>query len=120
MNNKKNHNTIYLLTTLSVYLGLVVVGSSPQVLAQAKLAQHSHSSSFEINAKTDSGISKLKFKSQFQYEDVLPFAFLGSLRFDRQVWNSQTAISNSLNLNPEIFVENDQIFTLPILPRASI
>ncbi len=38
MNGKsKNHNSIIFLTTLSVYLGLVLVGgSSPQVLAQSK------------------------------------------------------------------------------------
>lgn len=37
MSKSKNHNTIYFLTTLSVYLGLVIVGASPQVFAQEKL-----------------------------------------------------------------------------------
>jgi hypothetical protein len=31
----KNHNSILFLTTLGVYLGLVLVGATPQVLAQA-------------------------------------------------------------------------------------
>lgn len=34
MSNRKNYNSIVFLTTLSVYLGLVLVGSSPSVLAQ--------------------------------------------------------------------------------------
>ena len=34
MSNSKNYNSILFLTTLSVYLGLVLVGASPQVLAQ--------------------------------------------------------------------------------------
>ena len=33
----KKHNSIIFLTTLSVYLGLVLVGATPQVLAQAAL-----------------------------------------------------------------------------------
>ena len=40
MSNSKNYNSIVFLTTLSVYLGLVLVGATPSVLAQqAALAQ---------------------------------------------------------------------------------
>ena len=35
MTKRKNHNSILFLTTLSVYFGLVLVGATPQVLAQA-------------------------------------------------------------------------------------
>jgi hypothetical protein len=35
----KNHNSILFLTTLGVYLGLVLVGATPQVLAQAATAK---------------------------------------------------------------------------------
>jgi hypothetical protein len=34
MSNSKNYNSIVFLTTLSVYLGLVLVGATPSVLAQ--------------------------------------------------------------------------------------
>ena len=34
MSNSKNYNSILFLTTLSVYLGLVLVGATPSVLAQ--------------------------------------------------------------------------------------
>ncbi|MBK8149692.1 MAG: hypothetical protein IPK58_16175 [Acidobacteria bacterium] len=37
MNNRKAHNSILFLTTLSVYLGLALVGGSPSVFAQAAL-----------------------------------------------------------------------------------
>lgn len=40
MTNIKKHNSILFLTTLSVYLGLVLVGASPQVLAQAALTRN--------------------------------------------------------------------------------
>jgi len=36
----KNYNSIVFLTTLSVYLGLVLVGATPQVLAQAALTRN--------------------------------------------------------------------------------
>lgn len=38
MSNRKNYNSIFFLTTLSVYLGLVLVGTPP-ILAQAALTQ---------------------------------------------------------------------------------
>jgi hypothetical protein len=37
MSNSKSYNQILFITTLSVYFGLVLVGASPQVLAQAAL-----------------------------------------------------------------------------------
>ena len=39
MNNRKNQNSILVLATLGVYLGLVLVGATPQVLAQAATAK---------------------------------------------------------------------------------
>jgi hypothetical protein len=39
MTTRKNYNSIVFLTTLSVYLGLVLVGAPPAALAQAALTQ---------------------------------------------------------------------------------
>ena len=39
MNKKTNYNSIVFLTTLSVYLGLVLVGGAPQVFAQAAMTR---------------------------------------------------------------------------------
>jgi hypothetical protein len=39
LNNRKSHNSILFLTTLGVYLGLVLVGATPQVLAQAAMTK---------------------------------------------------------------------------------
>jgi hypothetical protein len=39
LSNGKNHNSILFLTTLGVYLGLVLVGATPQVLAQAAMTR---------------------------------------------------------------------------------
>ena len=53
MTNRKNHNSIIFLTTLSVYLGLVLVGGvTPSVFAQAAAAQKFDVKS-EIKVKDD-------------------------------------------------------------------
>ena len=39
MNNRKTQNSILVLATLGVYLGLVLVGAAPQVLAQAAMTR---------------------------------------------------------------------------------
>ncbi len=120
MSKKNNHNPIHFITTLSVYLGLVLVGASPQILAQAKLANHSQSNSFEINVKTNSVFSKLKFKSKFEFQDVLPFAFLGCAKFNNRTWKSQENFQNLKNLHAEILVNNNQVLLYTNFPRASI
>ena len=39
MNNRKNNNSVIFLATLGVYLGLVLVGATPQVMAQAAMTK---------------------------------------------------------------------------------
>jgi hypothetical protein len=41
LNNRKSHNSILFLTTLGVYLGLVLVGATPQTFAQSSLRNDS-------------------------------------------------------------------------------
>ncbi len=52
MSNSKNYNSIVFLTTLSVYLGLVLVGGTPPVLAHAALTQQFDNQN-EIEVKDD-------------------------------------------------------------------
>ncbi|MEP6944829.1 MAG: hypothetical protein ABJA02_02850 [Acidobacteriota bacterium] len=52
MSNRKNQNSILVLATLGVYLGLVFVGATPQVLAQAAMTRE-FSVKDEIEVKDD-------------------------------------------------------------------
>jgi hypothetical protein len=52
MSARKGQNSILFLTTLSVYLGLVLVGATPQVLAQAALTRN-FAIQTEIEAEDD-------------------------------------------------------------------
>lgn len=120
MSKKNNHNPIYFLTTLSVYLGLVLVGASPQVLAQANFTEQTHSQSFQITTKTNNAFSELKLKTKFKYQNALPFVFLGSSIFTNRTWKSQTNFQEITNLHKEIFAENNQVLLVTNFPRASI
>lgn len=52
MNNRKNQNSILVLATLGVYLGLVLAGATPQVWAQAATAKQ-FSVKDEVGQKDD-------------------------------------------------------------------
>lgn len=53
MSNGKNHNSVIFLTTLGVYLGLVLVGATPQVLAQATPVGDKSESEFRKNNRLE-------------------------------------------------------------------
>lgn len=85
MNNRKNYNSIVFLTTLSVYLGLVLVGgATPSVLGQAATTRNFDIKSEivvedDLDKKPDEGL----FEDLVFFEsDDLP-SYLGSGRFDK-------------------------------------
>lgn len=120
MTKAKNHNTVYFLTTLSVYLGLVLVGASPQVLAQAETAKNSQTQRFEIRTNSSSVIAKLKFKSQYETQEILPFSYFGSSPRSLERSNS-FSVNGSVKIRENIdFFENNQVFTVSNFPRASL
>ncbi|MEZ5346524.1 MAG: hypothetical protein R2681_13320 [Pyrinomonadaceae bacterium] len=120
MNKNKNHNTIYFLTTLSVYLGLVFVGASPQALAQTTLAKNSHSQTFKINAQTESALTKLQFKRAFEHKHLLPFAAVNASKRSVYAGIPAAALDRFSTQYAEFRSDNDQIFSISNLPRASI
>ncbi len=73
MTQKKSHNKIYFVTALSIYVGLVLIGASPQILAQSKIANNSASYSFELSSRTDNVRAKVKFRQSADSSDVVPF-----------------------------------------------
>lgn len=120
MSNQKNHNTIYFLTTLSVYLGLVIVGASPHIIAQAEVAQNSQLQRFEFNSETNSILADLENRSHFDHQDILPFVLFGTFETAPSVRTSES-FDRIISLPVrEDFSENDQVFVISNLPRASI
>ena len=115
---KTNPNKIHLLTTLSVYIGLVLVGSSPQVLAQAKTASGAHTHQFEVNVKTNNVFAKLKIQTRIETEDIIPFETVA--RRERKDSVRTADLKGYRGKYGEIRSENDQVSVVTNLPRASI
>lgn len=67
MNNRRSQNSILFLTTLGVYLGLVLVGATPQVLAQAATAKQ-FSVKDEVGRKDD-----LEKKPENGADEIRPY-----------------------------------------------
>jgi len=111
MSNNKRYNQLLFLTTLSVYMGLVLVGSPPQVLAETS-APHVN---FELN--------KTKFSAQTSFEAVslekaphFSELFQHSLLFGNARANAKKNVFDDRNVP----AENDQNFIVTRLPRGSL
>lgn len=83
MNKKTNYNSIVFLTTLSVYLGLVLVGGAPQVFAQAALTRDFDIKN-EIEFKDDLDNKPDDEKALAVYGDTLEDLFLLAKNFSAQ------------------------------------
>ena len=86
MDNRKNSNSVIFLATLGVYLGLVLAGATPQVLANAAMTRSFDvKDEIEVNdnldKKPDDERSPVTASVQIYLEDVEYFlASLGRLR----------------------------------------
>ncbi len=86
MSNRKNNNSALILATLGVYLGLVLVGATPQVLAQAAMTKQFNvrdeiEHKDDLDKKPDDERTPVTASVQIYLEDVEYFlASLGRLR----------------------------------------
>jgi hypothetical protein len=143
MTKSKNHNSIVFLTTLGVYLGLVLAGgASPQVFAHSALTRNFDIQD-EVEVKDDldkkpepstekpdnksdadlfAGVSASvkSFLSQFkQTEPISEFGPTPGFVFSREplVVNPTPA---TVNLNSNLDFRKNQTLLITRLPRASI
>jgi hypothetical protein len=120
MKRKKGQNPVYLVTTISVYLGLVLVGASPQVLAQSSIGGDTQSRIFELASKTGSVFSKLKLRQEISDSDTAPFSTTGSGVVQVVRWCLFAAQDPAVRSDSLEQFSNEQVLTVSILPRASI
>jgi hypothetical protein len=119
VNNSKSYNQILFITTLSVYLGLVLVGASPQVLAQAALTQEQYfeqlekTNTLEMNKQIDdknlfvptihhlvTELNKLSNRGEFDWNHDYRFKIEG-LTFCKSD-NSVAYLGSSIDLGEEV------------------
>lgn len=65
MNDRKSQNSIFVLATLGVYLGLVLAGATPQILAQAAMTRY-----FDVK-------DEIEFKDDLDNKPARPIAEVG-------------------------------------------
>lgn len=106
--NRKNHNSILFLTALGVYLGLVLVGATPQVLAQAATTKQ-----FAIREET--GTRDDLDKKPDDSSSVI------SVRFDLEYIGSFLAVLDNLSRRGRFDLLTDTFDVTPaaLLPTAT-
>lgn len=117
---QKRQNRFYLLTTLSIYVGLVLVGGAPEILAGSKLAQNLHSPSFELSTRSEIVSSKLKLRKKVETHKIVPHSFPGASVFELPGRSFRIAFIEQTKLALSIRFLNKQVLTTSLLPRASI
>ncbi|REJ76370.1 MAG: hypothetical protein DWQ47_12245 [Acidobacteria bacterium] len=116
----RSQNPIYIATTISVYLGLVLVGASPLVIADSRIGGETQSRIFEFASKTGSVLSKLKLRKQKDSDKFQVHAISGYPAVEKIAPGFYGSSDLTVPAAPEFHFSNEQIFTTSILPRASI
>jgi hypothetical protein len=119
LTSRKSQNSILFLTTLGVYLGLVLVGATPQVLAQAATAKQ-FSVKDEIEVKDDldtdpknSGLADFVFG---RIESALPEFLRNSVSTSgRSIFGSKSSLPNILSASHYFCSENEIVHRTPSL-----
>jgi hypothetical protein len=146
LGNKKSQNSIVFLTTLGVYLGLLIVGASPGVLAQQAAMTRNFDVNDEIEAKDDldrdpngcdevlAEAIELAPEGLSEYAGILQDIASTLVRYeadDRSAYqeagadpfnfyrSSQSAVAEIL-ARTRIIHRKDQIFIVTRLPRAAL
>ena len=120
MSNAKNQNPIYIATTISVYLGLVLVGASPQLLAQTGLSGDSHSRILELTSKTNRVLSKLTRKDDPSGDDIRIASSASIAPIPRFFWVGTSSVLSGVVSDQSLYFSNEQVLTVTVLPRASV
>ena len=141
MNSRKNQNSILVLATLGVYLGLVLVGATPQVLAQAAMTRQ-----FDVKdeiavkddldekpdnvtvdptkaaiSETDHKITRSveRFLAKFRSIDSVSSLCTPEAKIEGESlrWKTETIVNPDISL---AHVPIDQILSVTNLPRAGL
>ena len=120
MKTSKHQNPIRLVTTISVYLGLVLVGASPQVIAQANLSGDAQSRIFELSSRSGSVFSKFKLRQEIDQNEVISFPVSSPTGILPAKWSRVPGIRTAEAPKGHVEHTNDQIFVVSMLARASI
>ena len=107
MSNSKNYNSIVFLTTLSVYLGLVLIGAPP-ILAQAALARQFDIQN-EIEVKDDLDEKPDGEEIENLSNEDFPFLFIQLIdKIKKEVGNGKISLPIQTNFYVELLSESSE------------
>ncbi len=120
MKKGKCHNKIHLLTTLSIYVGLVLIGATPELLAQSKANENLRTPSFELSTRAELVASKLKLKKNVESGDIVSLASKGGSVFELPYLRHRVVFRDHSLISREVRFSNNQVLTSNLKPRASL
>lgn len=129
MTNRKNQNSIIVLATLGVYLGLVLAGATPQVLAQAAMTRQFDVKD-EIEVKDDllkdpDGCETLENKlrekqQQFSFDDTSLVKYATVIQelllINRRIYGQPVADE----IRSDFYVASEEGHYLPLVGRPRL
>ncbi|MFV0387982.1 MAG: hypothetical protein ACK5NT_04440 [Pyrinomonadaceae bacterium] len=118
MRNKKARNTFFFVTTLSVYIGLVVVGSAPIVFAECSQAANPYNLS--ISTRSTASFTKVEVVKKQQLADALPFSIQSHPYTGKTPATHSTVRFELADIHGDVFALNNQVLVVSNLARASI
>ncbi len=107
MNKKKNNNSVLLLTTLGVYIGLLMVGSTPGIVAQQGAMTRNFEISEEAEVKDDLDLDPKDEQAGSDEHELNSLISRSSVRSIVQVYLSQFAVNDSGTSSPSISGRNE-------------
>ncbi|MCA1625082.1 MAG: hypothetical protein LC778_15035 [Acidobacteria bacterium] len=141
MSKRSKNNSIIFLTTLSVYLGLVLVGAPPSADPSADkyltkiiegnfsqkfepkafpLADYPRPSAKQIKLSLQANETDLSLKISFGKTNAEQFAEFLSQEFSSASITVKDALTKQIYENTSVSSENNQVFIVIRLPRGSL
>ena len=120
MTESKRQNRIYLLTTISIYVGLVLVGGAPEVFASSELNKRLNGPSFEISTRSESIVDAAKYRKHADEDQIVPHDFPGSKIFELNAADIITRYEVCDAVSRASGFQSQNVLTTPLLPRASL
>lgn len=117
---KGRNNKIHFFTTLSIYVGLVLVGGTPELLARSKVTENLRTPGFELSTRAEIVSSKLKLRKNVESRDILPLASTGGSVFQIPYLRHRVTYNEQFAVFSEVRFLNNQIFTPNLFARAHL
>ncbi|MEZ5308271.1 MAG: hypothetical protein R2684_14090 [Pyrinomonadaceae bacterium] len=115
-----NHNKIYVVATLTIYVGLALIGGAPEVLAGEGSAKNLNAPALEFSVRAEGVSAKIKFRQKSEKKSHIPISNPG-IAFREVRAEKLEVLGSAQNLvSEDIKPGYTRIISPTCLPRASL